>query len=108
MEKQFNCFIACYKVDSEKYHYYMVVKRSVSGAFKYGNRSAHYLDIYDQETKKGVGMPYYYDTRYDHDIPSKELDDWCEYWKQYILDNWSCSPKVELLFCDKETTTLKD
>lgn len=108
MEKHFKCFSACYKVDSEKYHYYMVVKRKVSGAFAYGNRSAHSLDIYDQASKKGVGMPYYYDTRYDHDIPSENLEEWCEYWKQYILDNWSCNPSVELMFCDCETTTLKD
>ena len=108
MEKRFNCFSACYEVVGENYHYYMVVKRDVSGAFAYGNRSAHTLDIFDTKTKKSVGMPYYYDTRYDHDIPSENLDEWCEYWRQYIIENWNKKPKVELLFCDLETTTLKD
>ena len=108
MENKFNCFTACYEVVSEKYHYYMVVKRFVSGAFAYGNRSAHTIDIFDKATKKGSGMPLLYDTRYDRDIPSEDLEKWCEYWKQYIIDNWNFKPKVELLFCDWETTTLKD
>jgi len=108
MEKQFKCFFACYKVDNEKYHYFITVKRVISGAFAYGNRSAHQLDIYDQKTKKGVGMPRYFDTRYDTDIPSENLDEWCDFWKQYIFENWVNEPNVELLFCDLETTTLKD
>lgn len=59
------------------------VKRYLSGAFAYGDRSGHSIDIYEGD--KNVGGQSY-DTRYD----SIKTDDdaWVEFWKKFIKDKY--------------------
>jgi hypothetical protein len=59
------------------------VSRYLSGAFAYGDRSGHSLDIYDGD--KNVGGQSY-DTRYDG-IKTDD-DAWVEFWKKFIEDKY--------------------
>ena len=76
-----------------------IVKRQKSGASAYGDRSAHGLEI----TKNGEWLDTkYYDTRYDG--ISTEKEEWLDFWKKYIEDNWTL--KVELV--DYEEKMVED
>lgn len=58
----------------------ITIERHLSGAFAYGDRSAHELDFNNDS------MPNYYDTRYDRISTDKDL--WLEFWKRYIEINF--------------------
>lgn len=68
-----------------------LVKRYKSGAFRYGDLSAHSINILPPS--KEFVQPQYYDTRYDG--ISVEKDKWVEFWKKHIEDEWQV--KLELL-----------
>ena len=59
------------------------VERVQSGAFGYGDKSAHTMRIYaDDEFINDK----YYDTRYDGISTNKE--EWIKLWKEFIQDKW--------------------
>lgn len=58
----------------------ITIERHLSGAFAYGDRSAHSLSFNEES------MPNYYDTRYDG--ISSDKDKWLAFWKDYIETNF--------------------
>lgn len=59
------------------------VSRYLSGAFAYGDRSGHKIEI---DNGKDYIMPKMYDTRYDS--ISTDDDAWVEFWKKFIEDEY--------------------
>ena len=69
-------------------HFLFEVKRMLSGAFAYGDRSCHSVII----TNVPEAFPYHFDTRYD--CISTEKEAWVKFWKDWIEDRFAL--KVEL------------
>ncbi len=59
------------------------IKRYLSGATAYGDRSAHGVEI---SNGKDYFMPMFYDTRYDQ--ITTDDDAWVEFWKKFIEDEY--------------------
>ncbi len=89
-----------------KFDYTIKIKRIVSGANAYGDRSAHIVEYYkgDEVSDKTYCSEEYFDTRYDC-IPA-DKQKWLEYWidwlqqcyKGYdILENLSYQENIESL-----------
>ena len=72
----------------DRSHFLFVVKRMLSGAFDYGDRSCHSVII----TNVPEAFPYHFDTRYDGIRTEKE--EWVKFWKNWIEDRFVL--KVEL------------
>lgn len=72
----------------DRSHFLFEVKRMLSGAFAYGDRSCHSVII----TNVPEEFPYHFDTRYD--CISTEKEGWVKFWKDWIEDRFVL--KVEL------------
>ena len=72
----------------DRSHFLFEVKRMLSGAFAYGDRSCHSVVI----TNVPNALPYHFDTRYDGISTEKEA--WIKFWKDWIEDRFGL--KVEL------------
>ena len=74
--------------NKDRSHFLFEVKRMLSGAFAYGDRSCHSVTI----TNVPEAFPYHFDTRYDSISTEKEA--WVKFWKDWIEDRFGL--KVEL------------
>ena len=75
----------------------VVIKRVKSGCFKYGDESAHILDIY--KTSGELLEHRSFDTRYDM-ISSDKLK-WVEFWRTYLKDTYGYKT-CELTYYNEE------
>lgn len=89
----------------KEYHYDAIIKRFVSGAFHYGDRSAHTLELREHDTNKYLNEEYY-DTRYEHISTYKPS--WVKVWKNFIRRNWLDVKKVDLVEYQENETELED
>lgn len=76
------------ELNKDRSHFLFEVKRMLSGAFDYGDRSCHSVII----TNVPEAFPYHFDTRYD--CISTEKEEWLKFWKDWIEDRFVL--KVEL------------
>ena len=76
------------------------VKRMVSGASAYGDRSCHSCIIANVPSS----FQHHFDTRYSGIKPEKK--EWIEFWKNWIEDEYSL--KVELDAYEEETVEIKE
>ena len=74
--------------NKDRSHFLFEVKRMLSGATAYGDRSCHSVTI----TNVPEAFPYHFDTRYDG--ISTEKDTWVKFWKDWIEDRFELN--VEL------------
>ena len=74
--------------NKDRSHFLFEVKRMLSGASAYGDRSCHSVII----TNEPNSFPYHFDTRYDG--ISTEKEEWLKFWKDWIEDRFVL--KVEL------------
>ena len=74
--------------NDDRSHFLFEVKRMLSGASAYGDRSCHSVII----TNVPEAFPYHFDTRYDG--ISTEKEEWVKFWKDWIEDRFVL--KVEL------------
>ena len=65
----------------DRSHFIFEVKRMLSGAFAYGDRSCHSVIITNVPN-----ATYYFDTRYDGISTEKEA--WVKFWKDWIEDRF--------------------
>ena len=66
----------------DRRHFLFEVKRMLSGAFAYGDRSCHSVVI----TNVPNALLYHFDTRYDGISTEKEA--WIKFWKDWIEDRF--------------------
>lgn len=86
------------ELKKDRSHFLFEVKRMLSGAFAYGDRSCHSVII----TNVPEAFPYYFDTRYD--CISMEKEAWVKFWKDWIEDKFVLN--VELYeYNEKEVET---
>ncbi len=71
------------------------VSRYLSGAFAYGDRSGHKIEI---DNGKDYIMPKMYDTRYDG--ISTDDDEWVKFWKKFIEDEWMLELEAQEIITD--------
>lgn len=76
------------ELKKDRSHFLFEVKRMLSGAYDYGDRSCHSVVI----TNVPEAFHYHFDTRYDG--ISTEKEDWLKFWKDWIEDRFVL--KVEL------------
>ena len=76
------------ELKKDRSHFLFEVKRMLSGASAYGDRSCHSVII----TNVPEALPYHFDTRYDG--ISTEKEEWVKFWKDWIEDRFVL--KVEL------------
>lgn len=76
------------ELKKDRSHFLFEVKRMLSGASVYGDRSCHSVII----TNVPDSFPYHFDTRYDGISTEKEA--WVKFWKDWIEDRFAL--KVEL------------
>lgn len=75
------------------------VERQLSGAFAYGDRSFHKVDILGVDA-----IPYFFDTRYEG--ISTEKDKWVATWKQWIEMRFGL--KVKLSTYEEKEIEMED
>ena len=88
------------KWKEDRGYFIFEVKRRVSGASAYGDRSCHSVII----TNVPEAFPYHFDTRYDSISTEKEA--WVKFWKDWIEDRFGL--KVELDAYEEETVEIKE
>lgn len=76
------------ELKKDRRHFLFEVKRMLSGAYDYGDRSCHSVVI----TNVPEAFHYHFDTRYDGISTEKEA--WVKFWKDWIEDRFGL--KVEL------------
>ena len=86
--------------NKDRSHFLFEVKRMLSGASAYGDRSCHSVII----TNEPNSFPYHFDTRYDG--ISKEKDTWVKFWKDWIEDRFEL--KVELSEYSEQEVPLEE
>lgn len=84
----------------DRSHFLFEVKRMLSGAFAYGDRSCHSVKIINEPEC----FPYHFDTRYDG--ISTEKKKWVNIWKDWIEDRFVL--KVELSEYSEKEVPLED
>ena len=98
----FKIMKARFEVFSEYYgyHYLFEITRQQSGANKYGDQSAHILDIFDMNKDKAHIDWKLYDTRYDS-IPT-DKNEWVKVWETYIKENWAKVSTIKMLSYEED------
>lgn len=68
------------------------IKRKLSGAFAYGDRSSHTIMV-------NGNHQYSFDTRYDG--ISSEKGKWLKFWKEWLNDNWKINTLEEVSYSEE-------
>lgn len=73
------------------FDYDVQIGRHLSGAFKYGNRSSHRIDLNGEFYSL-------FDTRYEQ-IPTNK-EEWVSYWTEWVKEQWSNNSNVKVELVD--------
>ena len=70
------------------------IKRKLSGAFAYGDRSEHTIIVNGDRYQS-------FDTRYDR--ISSEKEKWLKFWKEWLNSNWKINKLEEVSYSEEIT-----
>lgn len=103
----FKIIKATFEVKSESfgYDFLMEIERKRSGASKYGDQSAHTLNLYEAKSGKWLEDKLF-DTRYDR-VPLTKKE-WVKTWKNYIFNNWCDVSSIELVEYHEDIIEVED